>query len=75
MTISELQKFLAATKRKHGDIEVLMTRYSDYDHVVEANFEVKKAVDKGSEWVTRFHDTMTEEDQLKAKTYFIMPGN
>lgn len=30
MKISDLQKYLAAVKRKHGDIEVIEVRYSDY---------------------------------------------
>jgi len=30
MTISDLQKYLAAVKRKHGDIEVIEQRFSDY---------------------------------------------
>jgi hypothetical protein len=30
MRISDLQKYLAAVKRKHGDIEVIENRYSDF---------------------------------------------
>lgn len=30
MTISELQKFLAAIKRKHGDLLIYFEQYSDY---------------------------------------------
>lgn len=30
MRISELQKYLAAVKRKHGDIELIEQRFSDY---------------------------------------------
>lgn len=30
MTISQLQKFLASAKRKHGDLEVAFEQYSDY---------------------------------------------
>lgn len=30
MKISEMQKFLAAVKRKHGDIEMIERRFSDY---------------------------------------------
>lgn len=30
MRISDLQKYLAAVKRRHGDLEVIEQRYSDY---------------------------------------------
>lgn len=30
MRISDMQKYLAAVKRKHGDIELIENRYSDY---------------------------------------------
>lgn len=59
MTISELQKFLARAKRKHGNIDIITTRFSDYRLMNVEDVNVVQAWSRhgaaGSEWIMQDH--------------------
>lgn len=77
MKISDLQKLLAATKRKHGDLELLETRYSDYKLMDADSWTVTEAVPgptKG-DWLMRKSPTMSEEQKTNARKYLHFQGN
>lgn len=74
MTVGELKKML---ERYPDDMEILNTRYSDYDLVVHEDWSVIRAVPSlhGTDWYTRYHETMKEEDKARAKDYLHLVGN
>lgn len=77
MTISELIKQLQTFQRKHGDLEVIYQRYSDYTELKDDDVSVVEAVKPmGTEdWLTRTHHTMPEEMKARFKSYLLFPGN
>ena len=79
MRISDLQKILRGAKRKHGDIELSETRYSDICLMEVGDWNVIDALPKVSGkdegWLMRVHPSMTEEQKAQAKKYLHFAGN
>jgi len=64
MRISDLQKLLAKTKRKHGDLEVIETRYSDYCLMGLEDWSIVRAAKKpNDDWLMAEHRSMTDEQR------------
>ena len=73
MRISDLQKSLAALKRKHGDLEVVTDRCSDF-RLIDASdevFGVQKGVPR-QEWIERHHVTMNGRDSPDARLFLVL---
>ena len=77
MKISDLQKFLAATKRKHGDVELLETRFSDYKLMEPEDWSVVEAIPGATpeDWIMKTHHSMAEGQKARAKSYLHYAGN
>ena len=79
MRISELQKFLAKVKRKHGDIEVLERRYSDYQTMDLPLWELVRAAPQqnGAYLMRDHHYSLTPEQRAKLdfRDYLLFDGN
>jgi hypothetical protein len=71
MNVGELKKLLD----KYPDaMDVLNTRFSDYELVTEDDWSVVKAVPKASYWM-RSHPTMSEENRAMEREYLHLAGN
>lgn len=55
------------------DMEILTTRYSDYDLIEESNWSVVKAVPK-MDYIMRSHPTMSDENKANEKEYLYLVG-
>jgi hypothetical protein len=79
--ISDLQKLLRATKRKHGDLEILEVRFSDYQLMDPKDWKIAQAssrVDgRGEGWLMRDHYSLTEKQRqdMSFKPYLLFSGN
>ena len=71
MNVGDLEKML---KQYPKDMEILNSRYSDYDLVTEDDWSVVKAVQKGGYWM-RSHPTMSAENVAGEKEYLHLLGN
>ena len=85
--ISELQKLLAQFKRKHGDLEILEQRYSDYAPMDQGSSihtrgeplwdVVQAAAQQDGAYLIRDHYSLTEEQRkaMNFRTYLLYRGN
>ena len=71
MNIKQLIQFLSTYPE---DMEVLYTAFSDYQTIDERDFSLQTAVDQGG-YTMRAHETMSEENKARAKTYLVIAGN
>jgi hypothetical protein len=73
MNVGELKKML---EKYPDDMEILNSRYSDYELVDESDWSVVEAVPQEScGYVMRSHLTMSAENKAKAKKYLHLLGN
>lgn len=75
MVISELIKILQQRKRKHGDIKVIQSRYSDYQPMTEKDISVRAVVPvpgAADQWIRR---ASKEEEDRGAETCLHFDGN
>ena len=71
MNVGELKKML---EKYPDDMEILNSRYSDYDVVEESDWSVIKAVPQT--WgVMQSHHSMSDENKAKEKKYLHLRGN
>ena len=71
MNVGELKKMLD----KHpDDMEILNTRFSDFDLVQEKDWSVVKAVPKDFYYM-RSHPTMSDENMAKERDFLHLAGN
>lgn len=82
MKISDLQKFLAKVKRKHGDVELAEQRYSDFRLMDFDDWQIVSAAPRqnskiGPAYLMRDHYSLTDEDRARMnfKTYVFFSGN
>lgn len=74
MKISDLQKHLAALKRKHGDLVVICSRYSDFQRIEVEEVTVKEGVERDDKlWIERSHSTMPAD--AKKEKFLHFDGN
>lgn len=71
MDVKELKQFL---NQFPDEMEILNSRYSDYEIISENEWEVVKGVEKEG-WVMRSHKTMSDENKAKEKEYLLLQGN
>ena len=77
MTVSMLIVHLQQLWQKHGDLEIIYDRCSDYEPMNIEDVEVVTAVTRGSgaEYIMRAHPSMPEVDKAVARQYIHFPGN
>lgn len=78
MKISELQKIVAAFKRKHGDVEVAYCLHSDISLMDAGEIGSVDGIPNlhgGENWITRAHPKMEPADLERRKLYLLFPGN
>ena len=69
MNVYDLKKMLS----KHpDDMEVIISRYSDYAYLEEAACAIVKAVPKSGGWIMRTHATMSEANMMEEKGYLCL---
>lgn len=71
MNVGELKKML---EKYPDDMEILNSRFSDYDTVDVGEWSVVKAVPQGS-YVMRSHPTMSSVNKAKEREYLHLSGN
>lgn len=73
LTVGELRAYLAQFP---DSMEVIERRYSDYQHMSLEDWKLINAVERPDKnWITRYHHTMSAEDQSRVKQYLIFEGN
>ena len=76
MNVGELKKTL---EKYPNDMEIINSRHSDYEIVLEEDWEVVQGVENGwnglSFWVMRSHPTMSEENKRREKSYLCLSGS
>ena len=71
ITVAELKALL---DKFPDDMQVITSRYSDYDYILEKDFSVVSAVPE-EDWIMRSHPTMSQERKDKEKEYLHLVGN
>lgn len=72
MTVEELIKML---KKYPKDMQIINSRYSDYELIEEDEWSIVEAVPDPAGWLMRSHPTMSDENKANAKRYLHLQGN
>lgn len=73
MTVGDLKRLLQDLP---DNMEILNTRYSDYDYVYPSEWSVVEGVPEPSCcWVTQAHHSMGPEKKARIKKYLHLAGN
>lgn len=71
MNVRELKKML---EKYPDDMKIIHTYSSDYVHVEEATFSVRRGVDQGN-YVMEPHRTMSAANKAKEESFLHIHGN
>jgi hypothetical protein len=71
MTVAQLIAYLSQLPK---DMGILYCAHSDYNPLEVSQLRTVKAVPQG-EWYMRSHPTMSKDNQMREREYFLLPGN
>jgi hypothetical protein len=72
MTVKDLREML---EEYPDEMEILNGRYSDYVLISRNEWSIVKGVPNNNGWVMRSHNTMSDENKKKEKSYLHLEGN